>query len=377
MFVSRLLAGHRLRLAIVVVSSGCSVLLMAAAATASPSFIGPLNTIQTVASTLPKNGDVNPYGVAVVPASTGRLVAGDVLVSNFNNHRNLQGTGTTIVQVSSSGSVSLFASLDPNKLPGACPGGLGLTTALAAVGNGWVIVGSLPTQNGASSTAQAGCLIVLNSSGKPVDTISGSPINGPWDMTALDGGSTATLFVTNVLNSTVSASPNTIDEGTIVRIVLTTPSSGTPTLTDETVIGTGFPERTDPAALVVGPTGLGLSGTTLYVADSVGNRIASISHALTRTTATSGTTVSSAGAINDPLGLTMAPNGDILTTNGGDGNLVETTPGGNQVAVKTLDTTPAPPGPNGNGTLFGLAITPDGTGVYYVDDATNTLNLLN
>jgi hypothetical protein len=378
MFVSRLLAGHRLRSAsVLLLCAGAGALLLAASALAASSFVGPLNTISTIASTVPKNGDVNPYGVAVVPASTGRLVAGDVLVSNFNNHRNLQGTGSTIVQISPTGSVSLFASLAANKLPGPCPGGVGLTTALAVLQSGWVVVGSLPTKNGMSQTAQAGCLIVLNSMGTPVKTIAGDPINGPWDMTALDNGSSATLFVTNVLNGTVAASPSIVNGGTVVRINMTSPISGTPAITSETVIGDQFGERTDPAALVVGPTGLGLSGTTLYVADSVGNRIASIPNALTAVSPVSGTTISSGGAINDPLGLAIAPNGDILTTNGGDGNLVETTPAGAQVAVKALDTTPAPPGPNGNGALFGLAITPDQSGVYYVDDATNTLNLLN
>lgn len=372
------LAGHRLA-GVLFMFGFAAVALVGASASAadSSSFVGSLNAISTVASTVPKNGDVNPYGVAVVPASTGRLVRGDVLVSNFNNHRNLQGTGSTIVQISPAGGVSLFASLAPNKLPGPCPGGVGLTTALAVLQNGWVVVGSLPTKNGMSQTAQAGCLIVLNSMGAPVKTIAGDPINGPWDMTALDSGSTATLFVTNVLNGTVAASPNTANGGTVVRINMTSPTSGVPMVTGVTVIGDQFPERTDPAALVVGPTGVGLSGTTLYVADSVDNRIASIPNATTASTAVTGTAVSSGGAINDPLGLAIAPGGDILTTNGGDGNGVETTPAGVQVAVKTLDTTPAPPGPNGNGALFGLAITPDDTGVYYVDDATNTLNLLN
>src|SRR5262249_54184578 len=117
---------------------------------------------------------------------------------------------------------------------------------------------------------------------------------------------------------------------------------------------------------------------TLYVADSAANRVAAISDPLNRTTPTSGTTVTSGGAINDPLGLAIAPNGNILTTNGGDGNLVETTPlpQGQQAGVKMLDTSPAPPGPNGNGTLFGLAVVPDGSGVYFVNDGTNTLNLL-
>jgi hypothetical protein len=237
--------------------------------------------VQTLASTVPKNGDVNPYGVAVAPVSAGRLVAGDVLVSNFNNHRNLQGTGTTIVEISpATGNVSLFASLAPNKLPRSCPGGLGLTTALVALRSGFVIVGSLPTKDGSSATMQAGCLIVLDSSGTAVETISAAPINGPWDMTALDAGSTATLFVTNVLNGTVAASPNVVNGGTVVRLGLSLPATGPPAVTSETIIGNGLPERTDPAALVVGPTGLGLSGGTLYIADSVGTGVNTDSHAV-------------------------------------------------------------------------------------------------
>jgi len=369
----------RLLAATLALVGGVTALMLAAApaAIAAGPFIGPFNNVQTLSSTLPKNRDVNPYGVAVAPTTIGRLTTGDVLVSNFNNHRNLQGTGTTIVDVSPLGSVSLFADLAANKLPGACPGGLGLTTALVALRSGWVIVGSLPTKNGSSASMQAGCLIVLNPDGQPVETISGGDINGPWDMTAVDQGTMATLFVTNVLNGTVAASPNTVDGGTVVRVGLSTAGAGPLTVTSETVVGNGFPERTDPASLVVGPTGVGLgSDGTLYVADSVDNSIVSIPDALTRSGPTGGTTISSDAALNDPLGLAMAPNGDILTANGGDGNLVETTPAGQQVAVKILDTTPAPPGPNGNGALFGLAVVPDGSGVYFVDDATNTLDVL-
>ena len=62
---------------------------------------------------MPVNGDVNPYGIADVPSSAGSLVRDDILISNFNNSENLQGTGTTIVQVSPSGQLSLFASIDP------------------------------------------------------------------------------------------------------------------------------------------------------------------------------------------------------------------------------------------------------------------------
>jgi hypothetical protein len=125
-----------------------------------------------VASTVPANGDVNPYGVAVVPASAGQLVAGDTLVSNYNSKSNVQGTGTTLVQVSPAGSLHLFANLA--KLPAglSSPGGVGLTTALGILPGGWVVVGSLPTTaGGALPTGDpAGCLIVLNSHGTPVKT---------------------------------------------------------------------------------------------------------------------------------------------------------------------------------------------------------------
>jgi hypothetical protein len=371
--------GLRIRLAIVAGSAAAVAALTATPISAGgmDSFVGDFHHVRTVASTVPQNGDVNPYGVAVVPTSTGRLVAGDVLVSNFNDAKNQQGTGSTIVEISPAGRMRLFAKLDDEKLPGACPGGVGLTTALVALRSGWVVVGSLPTRNGTPATMKAGCLIVLDARGAPVETISGPPINGPWDMTAADAGGTAALFVTNVLNGTVAASPNVVNGGTVVRIGLNVPSAGAPQVVSETVIGTGFAERTDPAALVVGPTGVGLGPDgTLFVADSVANRIAAIPNALTRSSATTGTTLSSGGALNDPLGLAIAPSGDVLTTNGGDGNLVETTASGNQVAVKTLDDTPAPPGANGNGTLFGLAVASDADGVYFVDDGTNTLNLL-
>jgi len=83
--------------------------------------------------------------------------------------------------------------------------------------------------------------------------------------------------------------------------------------------------------------------------------------------------VTSGGDLNTPLGLAIAPNGDVLTVNAGDGFIVETTPSGNQVAKFLLDKTPPPP--LGAGALFGLAVTPNANGIYFVDDVANTLNL--
>ena len=340
------------------------------------SYIGQFHQLSTLASTVPSNGDVNPYGVFVVPQTVGHLTRGNVLISNFNASSNLQGTGTTIVQVTPGGSVSQFAKISKSRLPGACPGGVGLTTALVVLQRGWVIVGSLPTTDGMSDMARAGCLIVLNSVGQPVETFSGGVINGPWDMAVLDNGSTADLFFTNVLNGTVGANGSVVNKGTVVRMDLGVPQQGNgmPWRVSTTVIGSGFSERTDPAALVIGPTGVGFNNGTLYVADSLNNRIAAIPQAATRDeTAHAGNDVTANGTVNDPLGLTIAPNGDILTVNGNNGKIVETTPGGLQIANKFLDKAGSPPGA---GALFGLAIIPGAAGVYYVDDATNTLNVL-
>jgi hypothetical protein len=113
------------------------LLLLPAVLLAQPPFISGFTTFSPVSSTVPGNGDINPYGVAVIPATIGMLKQGNILVSNFNNSSNLQGTGTTIVQISPKGKLSLFAQLNSKKLPGACPGGVGLTTALGVPGQLW------------------------------------------------------------------------------------------------------------------------------------------------------------------------------------------------------------------------------------------------
>jgi hypothetical protein len=321
------------------------------------------------------NGDVNPYGVAVVQDSAGKLVSGDVLVSNFNNGKNFQGTGTTIVQVSPQGTTTVFAHIVASRLPNSCPGGVGLTTALEILPGGWVVVGSLPTKNGMAATSSAGCLIVLDNNGHVRETFSGNGIDGPWDMAAASYGPLSELFVTNVLNGTKKANGSVVNNGTVLRLVLMVGGTQPPRLLNITRIGSGFPQRTDPNALVVGATGLGLGADgTLYVASTENNTINAIPDAPWRpSSAGTGTVLTSGGSLSSPLGLAIAPNGDVLTVNGANGFAVETTTSGMQIAKKLLDKTGTPPG---NGALFGLALTPDNKALYYVDDAANTLRLL-
>lgn len=358
-------------------SNSKSATATAAAPVKPVAFIAPLSAFSTVASTVPANGDVNPYGIVFVPTSVGKLKAGQVLISNFNAKesapQNGQGTGTTIVQISTTGKLTPFATIDAKSLPGPCPGGVGLTTALNILPGGYVVVGSLPTTNGKTATAKYGCLIVLDSEGKVIKTIASKNIQGPWDSTARSEGSKTTLFVSNALNGGAAKGKKTIDNSTVLRIDLESGEGQAPTVTSEQVIANGIPWVDSAEALVLGPTGLALaSNGTLYVASTQNNKILAISEATTRTTpvAGGGTVVTEGGHLKEPLGMVLAPNGNIITTNGGDGDMVETTPAGQQAAVQTADKK------TGAGSLFGLAISPDGHTIYYVDDGENTLNVL-
>jgi len=335
----------------------------------SGGFLGAFTTVCQIASTVPPGGDLNPYGIAVVARTVGDLVAGNVLVSNFNGSSNLQGTGSTIMQIAPSGTATVFADLATQTTDH-----VGLTTALTVFGNGDVVVGSLPTTDGTAATAKAGALYVLDSTGKLIETIRGRGVNGPWDLSSFDGGGLGVLFVTNVLNGTVAAGGATVDKGDVVRIVLDLTTSP-PSVLQRVRIGSGFEEKTDPNALVIGPTGLAVAPNgTVYVADTLANRIAAIPDGMFRSTsAGTGTTVSSGGFLNGPLGLAIAPDGDLLSSNGGNGQIVESTLAGNQPEWPTVDTSGSPPGA---GALFGLAVRPGGKAVYFVDDATNTLDIL-
>jgi hypothetical protein len=339
-------------------------------------FLSTLGKPEQLASTVPANGDVNPYGVAVVQTTVGELIKGDTLVSNFNDKANVQGTGTTIMEVAPSGSVSTFANIGSLPASDSCPGGVGLTTALSILPGGWVVVGSLPTGTGGAlpSVNPAGCLIVLNNTGQVAETWSNADINGPWDMTAATTESGADLFVSNSLSR-----PNGLDKTppvgvcTVVRIGVSLAPGQMPTMTSSTVIGSNFVWRANKAALVQSPTGVALSSNgTLYVAETVGSRITRIPNAMTRTTAVAdrSSTLSSGGGLNGPLGLLVAPNGDLIALNGNDGNAVEISPQGKQVARVTLAA-------NGAGDLFGAAIEPGAHGLLFVNDGTNAIDLAN
>jgi sugar lactone lactonase YvrE len=331
-------------------------------------------------STIPDNGDQNPYAIAVSPVSVGAIRAGDVLIDNFNNSNNLQGTGSTIVDYNpSTRKFSLFAKV-PNTLPG-CPPGVGLTTAMAILKAGWVIVGSAPSTDGTTRTLGDGCLIVLDSGGQVVETLKSDNISDPWgNMAVIDNGTEATLFVSN---SGFGVGPpdreRTIyKKATVLRIELALPEGRPPVVKSETVIASGLSERAARDVFLIGPTGLALGrdGTTLYASDALNNRIIAIPDAPTRRdSAGTGRVITKDGLLRRPLAMVMAPNGNLLVTSGKTGQVVEVDPiTGRQLYAQWIDTDRAQT-PPGNGDLFGIAVTPAGDGFYYVEDDVNTLVL--
>ena len=327
-------------------------------------------------STVPSNGDLNPYGVAFVPSGfaggAGPLQAGDILVSNFNNSTNAQGTGTTIVSISPSGQQSLFFQGKKQ---------LGLTTALGVLRAGFVIVGNVPSLTPKASCTQGahgpergvspGSLLILDATGKIVSTLDDKTLAGPWDLTIRDLGSLAQVFVSDVLS------------GTVTRIDLAIGANG-PRVAAETQIASGYSHRCDPAALVVGPTGLAWNSATdvLYVSSTGDNQIFAVANASTATSDQGKGTAVITGAsdqalLHGPLGLALASNGDLISAQGDAVNpdatmpseIVEFTAQGAAVSHFSID--PAP------GSAFGLALTQTGTSFVFaaVDDGLNVLDI--
>jgi hypothetical protein len=148
-------------LALSLIATASITLMPAAAAIADER---PFLSRTVVSSTIPENGDVNPYGVAIVPpgfAPGGTIAQGDVLVSNFNNKDNLQGTGTTIIKLTPNGLVSPAGEAS-EFFKGSFPG---LTTALGVLKRGFVLVGSVSTTDGKFGTIKAGPLLFLDRNG--------------------------------------------------------------------------------------------------------------------------------------------------------------------------------------------------------------------
>lgn len=316
-----------------------------------------------VSSTVPANGDLNPYGVAFVPAGFpggGQLHEGDLLISNFNNAQNLQGTGTTIVRVTPGGQTSLFFQGTPP---------LGLSTALVILRKGFVIVGNFPSIDGTCQTASAGSLLVIDASGKLVTTLTHPDITGPWDMTVDDDGNRAALFVSSALT------------GTVARLDLAV-GNGTVSIQKATVVGSGYVHRCDPAAFVVSPTGLALDWRreNLFVASTGDNTIFAIDHpeSASRSAGTGRVIYRDPVHLHGPNGMVLGPCGhlfagqsDVINSDPDQpSEYVEFTTDGKFVSQLSVDP--------GQGGAFGVGLVRQGDDAIRfaaVDDNANDINV--
>jgi hypothetical protein len=285
------------------VCAACLSLLAAPWSSASERAFMPVLVNST---TVPANGDLNPYGVAFVPSgfpTGGTIAAGDVLVSNFNNSANLQGLGTTIVKLTPTGPIALPGAAVPFFTSAL----QGLSTALGVLKGGFVLVGNVPTTDGTIDTVGQGAIQIIDRNGNVVQTWTDpADLDGPWDLAIDDHGSTAHIFVSNVLN------------GTVVRLDVSVASDGV-TVLKKTTIATGYTHIPNAAALILGPTGLAFDQQidTLYIASTADNTIYSIPSAAQRGSSVERGAVIFAGPqLRGPLALRFAPNGDLLAANG-------------------------------------------------------------
>ena len=326
-----------------------------------PFLPGPIRVVSTV----PANGDGNPYGVAFVPPyfpSGGAINPGDVLVSNFNNAPtttggNLQGTGTTIVDVPPNAPLSLFFQFTGNRT-------VGLTTALNVLQRGFVLVGNFPSADGSCTDAGSGSIFVIDKNGAIVSEYTDSSVQGPWDSALFDQGGRAKYFVANALT------------GEIVRYDLDVDPSGV-SFRHPTVIASGYQHACDAVTFVDSPTGLVYDADkdVLYVASSLDNAVYAVYDAGDRkhNGGVGKLIYQDAKHLHGALGMAMAPNGHLLVTNNDSINpdpnqpseLVEFTVEGEFVKEISLDPTP--------GGSFGLAVEPLGkkAKLAAVDDSVN------
>jgi hypothetical protein len=278
-----------------------------------------------VSSTIPPNGDLNPYGVAFVPADFpggGIISAGDVLVSNFNDINNCQGRGTTIIKFTPN-NVAAPDSVAPGVSAGQpgdavvffqSPKQVGLSTALGVLKGGFVIVGNVPSGpevNGmCSPTPSSGALQVIDRHGKLIATLTdpvGNIFGSPWDLTiANDTGSAAQVFLSNVLT------------GTVGRLDVAVSSSGV-TILSSFVVARGYQTGLSSSAFVLGPTGLAHDRFgNLFVASTADNKIFKVPNASQPVppAPTMGTVVFNDPHLRGPLALVFSPTGTLLTANG-------------------------------------------------------------
>ena len=332
------------------------------AAKVTSSILGGLNTERTIGTTVdPMNGDQNPYGLDVAKVTQGPITAGDLVICNFNDSENVQGTGTTIV------------ALHPK--PGSTPTHIAQDKSLK--GCAALAMGGAPIW-AAANVANDNPIVQPNGS---VFNLTSSKFHGPFGQTFSPSSGpfgNAAFYESNA------------GDGSIVRINIT--NSG---FTFDT-IATGFAINEGAPGSILGPSGLqyNRSTDTLYIVDGANNSVVTFSGVTSIPAGgitVSGLTFSGpfashahvmfAGSpLNGPISSALLNNGNLIVGNTldptGKNLMVEISPTGSVLNVKNVDTGAA-------GALFGMVAvesasnsTAASTKIYFNDDNDNTLRVL-
>lgn len=327
---------------------------------AQNSLLRRLDDSTTIGSTIDATGDQNPYGLAVAPRTAGSLSAGDLVVCDFNDPANAQGTGSDIIAL--------------HPVPGATPlhvvqdhSLLGCTEiAMAPNGNIWAAAFAAKDNP------------VISPFGAVLNTQAGGPWNHPFGeaFAAHRGSGRASSFY-------VSDAGN----GNVVRVSVK-PSAA---YTYET-IATGFAINHGVPGSILGPSGLQYDemSDTLFIVDGADNSL--VSFARVSNIPAGGITVNGTGfsgpnakqahllykgaPLNGPISSALLPGGHIVLGNtldpDGKNLMIEIGPNGRLLDVKNVDTGPA-------GAIFGMAATGRSLRdlkLYFNDDNDNTVKVL-
>ena len=358
--------------------------------------LAPNGPIPVVGSTVePTNGDQNPYGLTIAPATAGLITKGDLIICNFNdvtttaNPTGVQGNGTTII------------GLHPST--GSTPS-QPYHIAQSAVLMGCNALTMLPDDSISVAAwnqgANPNALVSAAGSVQAPFASDNSKFNDPWGEAYVPAAGTqpAALYVSNAPdhNNVIQAG------GTIDRISLNVDAQ-----TSFTEIVTGFCTGGQPG-VIFGPAGLTYdpASDTLYVIDTSSNSVIALTGVssiqtdgvvvngqCTATTPTpeptfSGPSMASAKVIahgpplSAPLSAALLKNGDLVV-----GNADIAAPGGALPPSSTtnllIEVSPWLPGgivgqplqvdAGGSGAIFGIAATVDAQQnqiIYFNDDNT-------
>jgi hypothetical protein len=333
--------------------------------TASPtpfSVLAGLHTQTTIGSTVDTgfgtgNGDQNPYGLAIAPSTSGKITQGDLIICNFNNAANVQGTGTTIEGLHPTAGSAPYRIAQDMSLTGC--------DAL-----------TLDPKDNIYNAAYATNLDPIFSSSGTLITTNANPVwSGPFgEIYSATSGTygAASVFASNA------------NSGTIVRLDLN--SSGALSAID-TIIS-GFTKNTGVPGSILGASGLTYnpSGDILYVVDGGNNRLVAFSGVTTLapnsiTVSGTGFTGPSASAarvvysgspLNAPVSAALLVNGNVVVGNTADNNMIEISPGGAVMDKLDVDT-------GAVGAIFGIVTsgtTPASQKIYFNDDNAATVVLI-